>query len=185
LKIGLTQRVLYHNGWAYDSIEHGWYSYLQEHTLTYIPNRLDQDFEDIADRLDALIITGGDDGIMRRNVELKIATQMMYQKKPILGVCHGCFLLQDVLGGQISEIDNHYNTEHWVSYFGELVPVNSYHNLSITKVHDQGTVLCVDHEGNCEAWIEGNLAGVVWHPERMTEPWLPDEIQNLLFKDTK
>jgi gamma-glutamyl-gamma-aminobutyrate hydrolase PuuD len=155
---------------------------LQEHTLTYIPNRLDQDFEDLADRLDALIITGGDDSALRRNVELKIATQMMYQNKLILGVCHGSFMLQSVLGGQVVEIDDHYNVEHWISYFGELITVNSYHTLAITKIHEHGTVLCVDQDGNCEAWIERNLAGVVWHPERMEKPWLPDEIQNLLFK---
>lgn len=183
MKIGLTQRVLLHKGRAYDSIEHGWYSYLQEHTLTYIPNRLDQDFEDLADRLDALIITGGDDSALRRNVELKIATQMMVQKKPIVGVCHGCFLLQDVLGGKVVDIDDHMDVEHRVSYFGELITVNSYHTLAIKQVHTPGTVLCVDQEGNCEAWIESNLAGVVWHPERMKDAWLPDEIENLLFKD--
>jgi hypothetical protein len=33
-----------------------------------------------------------------------------------------------------------------------------------------------------EAWIDGKLAGVVWHPERMDNPWLPDEIHNLLFE---
>lgn len=185
MKIGLTQRVLLHKGRAYDSIEHGWYSYLQEHTLTYIPNRLDQDFEDLADRLDALIITGGDDGVLRRNVELKIATQMMYQKKPILGVCHGCFLLQDVLGGKIVDIEGHSDTEHSISYFGEMITVNSHHTLAIKQVHKHGTVLCVDQEGNCEAWIERNLAGVVWHPERMETAWLPEEIKNLLFKENK
>lgn len=185
MKIGLTQRVLTHKGRAYDSIEHGWYSYLQEHTLTYIPNRLDQDFEDIALRLDALIITGGDDSALRRNIELKIATQMMLQKKPILGVCHGCFLLQDVLGGTIIEIDNHMDTEHLISYFGEMITVNSYHNLAIKQVHQRGTVLCIDQDQNCEAWIDSNLAGVAWHPERMETPWLPEEIKNLLFKDQK
>ena len=183
MKIGLTQRVLFHKGRAYDSIEHGWYSYLQQHTLTYIPNRLDQDFEDIALRLDALIITGGDDSVLRRNVELKIATQMMYQKKPILGVCHGAFLLQSVLGGVIIDINDHSDTEHLISYFGEMITVNSHHSLAIKQVHEHGTVLCVDQDGNCEAWIERNLAGVVWHPERMVTPWLPDEIEDLLFKD--
>jgi hypothetical protein len=36
-----------------------------------------------------------------------------------------------------------------------------------------------------EAWIDGPLAGVVWHPERMNQPWLPDEIEDLLFKEKK
>ena len=77
MKIGLTQRVLYHKGRAYDSIEHSWYSYLKNHTLTFIPNRLDQDFEQLAESIDALIITGGDDSVLRRTTELKVASAMM------------------------------------------------------------------------------------------------------------
>jgi hypothetical protein len=75
LKIGLTQRILYHNGQAYDSTQHGWYSYLQGHTLVPIANRVDQDFEQLAVDVDALIITGGDDSLLRRTVELKLAGQ--------------------------------------------------------------------------------------------------------------
>lgn len=180
MKIGLTQRILYHNGQAYDSTEHGWYSYLKDHTLVSIPNRTDQDFNKLADELDCLVITGGDDSALRRAVELKISTQLMKQGKPILGVCHGAFLLTDILGGHVVEVEGHRNVEHKVSYFGELIAVNSYHNLGIQKPHNSATILCVDADGNCEAWIDGTIAGVVWHPERMKEPWLPDEIIQLL-----
>ena len=180
MKIGLTQRVLYHKSRAYDSIEQGWYSYLKDHTLTVVANRLDQDFEQLADSLDALIITGGDDSARRRATELKLAGTMLKRNKPIIGICHGAFLLTDVLGGTVDEVSGHMDMEHDVEYFGELVSVNSYHNLAITKPHTRATILCRDGLGNCEAWIDDNIAGVVWHPERMTTPWLPDEIQGLL-----
>ena len=85
MKIGLTQRVLYHKGRAYDSIEHGWYSYLKEHTLVFIQNRQDQDFQQLATDIDALIITGGDDSAIRRLTELKLATEVMKQQKPVIG----------------------------------------------------------------------------------------------------
>ena len=42
------------------------------------------------------------------------------------------------------------------------------------------TVLVVDPHGNCEAWIDKTIAGITWHPERMDDPWIPDEIQDLL-----
>jgi len=184
LKIGLTQRVLFHKGRAYDSIEHGWYYYLNGHTLVPIANRSDQDFKSIAADLDALIITGGDDSILRRHTELKLSIEVMMLKKPILGVCHGCFLLTDIVGGHIDEIDGHMDTEHDVQYFGEIVRVNSYHNLYIQQPHTTATILATDPDGRCESWIDHHLAGVVWHPERMKEPWLPDEITNLLFKET-
>jgi gamma-glutamyl-gamma-aminobutyrate hydrolase PuuD len=180
LQVGLTQRVLFHKGRAYDSIEHGWYQYLKNHTLTFIANRTDQDFIQLAKDLDLLIITGGDDHPVRRVTELKLASAMMALGKPILGVCHGCFLLVDVLRGEVGEVADHRDTEHFVNYFGNPVLVNSYHNQAITRLHDSGTILCTDEQGLCEAWIDDNLAGVVWHPERMATPWLPDEIQNLI-----
>jgi gamma-glutamyl-gamma-aminobutyrate hydrolase PuuD len=179
MNIGLTQRVLVHNKQAYDSTDQAWYRYLEGHTLSFIPNRTNQDFKHVADTLDCLIITGGDDSPLRRVAELKIATEMMKQQKPILGVCHGSFLLQDVLGGTIESIDNHYNTEHTVYYNDQEFTVNSYHMLSIKSAC--GNTVVIDNDGNTEAWIDGNIAGVVWHPERMEHPWLPTEINNLIY----
>ena len=142
---------------------------------------MDQDFNALADQLDCFIITGGDDRLIRRTTELRLATAMMLRKKPILGICHGCFLLTDTLGGTVGKKDGHRNgVEHSVQYNGKDVIVNSYHGLCITKPHATATVLATDADGDCEAWIDGNVAGVVWHPERMTEPFLPDEIVNLI-----
>lgn len=180
MKIGLTQRILVHKGRAYDSIEHEWYQYLKDHTLVTIPNIQDQNFLQLAQELDALIITGGDDNPLRRVVEIRIATEMSKLIKPILGVCHGCFLLADLLGSEITEIPDHVNTEHPVNYQGGLVVVNSYHNLCINRLHNSGVVLATDMHDHCEAWIDGHIAGVVWHPERMDDPWLPEEISNLI-----
>ena len=183
--IGLSQRILHHRARAYDAIEHGWYSYLKHHTLTCIPNSLTQDFSSLADSLDAFVITGGDDSALRRTVEIKLASAMMQRNKPVIGVCHGAFLLADLLGGQISDVKDHHSVEHSVEYFGEVQIVNSYHDLAIRQLHKTGTALCRDNDNNVEAWIDGKLAGVVWHPERMANPWLPDEIEDLLFKEKK
>ena len=187
LKIGLTQRVLFHKGRAYDSLEHLWYVYLKSHTLVPIANRADQDFIELANSIDALVITGGDDSAIRRTTELKLVIETIKQQKPVVGVCHGCFLLTDILGGTVGKIDGHLGTAHQVNYFGETKLVNSFHNLYIEQLQDTATELATDEHGNCEAWIDRRLAiaGVVWHPERMPVPWLPDEINNLLFKETK
>lgn len=155
------------------------------HTLFYLPNNLDLDFDAIADSLDSFIITGGDDSTLRRTVETKLASAMMQRNKPVIGICHGAFLLTDLLGGTVVNISKHMDQLHPVLYFGEVKLVNSFHNLAISKLHSTGTTLCTDMSGHIEAWIDGKLAGVVWHPERMGSPWLPDEIHNLLFKETK
>jgi gamma-glutamyl-gamma-aminobutyrate hydrolase PuuD len=115
---------------------------LKHHTLTCIPNSLTQDFSSLADSLDAFVITGGDDSALRRTVEIKLASAMMQRNKPVIGVCHGAFLLADLLGGQISDVKDHHSVEHSVEYFGEVQIVNSYHDLAIRQLHKTGTALC-------------------------------------------
>jgi GMP synthase-like glutamine amidotransferase len=178
MKIGLTQRVLFHKNRAHDSIEHGWYNYLRGHTLVFIPNDPSLDFTSTADDLDLLIITGGDDSAVRRATELKVASQVLLRKKPILGICHGAFLLTDVLGGSVAPCEGHMDTEHQIFYDDQVRVVNSYHTHTITLPHRSATTLVRDDNGNCEAWIDGNVAGIVWHPERMTDPWIPPEISH-------
>jgi gamma-glutamyl-gamma-aminobutyrate hydrolase PuuD len=153
---------------------------LKDHTLSFIPNRTDQDFQTLAQRLDAFVITGGDDSTIRRLVETKLARLMLEAGKPVIGICHGCFLLTALLGGVIGECATHMDTLHSVYYFGEERTVNSHHNQQIRTLHSTATPLVVDPEGYCEAWIDGCMAGIVWHPERMLAPWIPDEIEDLL-----
>jgi gamma-glutamyl-gamma-aminobutyrate hydrolase PuuD len=181
--IGLSQRILYHKGRAYDSIEHGWYSYLKGDMLFFIQNNLDQDFDKLADMIDVLILTGGDDSALRRTVETKLASKVMQRNKPVIGICHGALLLTDLMGGFVEETMCHNDVLHQVYYFGEERTVNSHHSLAIRKLHTTGTELVVDTEGNCEAWIDKKLAGVMWHPERMLHPWMPDEIQDLIWRN--
>lgn len=182
MKIGLTQRVLFHKERAYDAIEHGWYSYLKDHTLVFIPNNTEQDFGQLAKDIDLLIITGGNDDPIRVLTEIRAATAVLKQNKPIIGVCHGAFLLTTMLGGEIGKIAGHSDTEHVVQYNKELIRVNSYHSNCITQTPQRAQILCTDSNGHCEAWIDQKIAAIVWHPERMSEPWLPDEITRL-FND--
>ena len=179
MNIGLTQRILSYNDISYDSIEHGWYTFLNKHELTFVSNRLDQEFDAMANQLDALIITGGDDSPLRRVVETKLAAQMLAKQKPIIGICHGCFLLTTLLGGEVGEIENHHGVDHAVTYNGQEYTVNSYHSLCVNKPPPSAISLAQDGDC-CEAWIDGKIAGVVWHPERMMNPWLPPEIESLL-----
>lgn len=182
MKIGLSQRVLLHKNRAYDALEHGWYSYLQAHTLFPIANNYKQDFVQLATQLDCFVITGGDDSTIRRITEIRLATQMIARQKPVIGICHGAFLLSDILGGKIVNVNGHKDCEHQINYFGELFTVNSFHDLTIKYPQKTATILANDHDGNCEAWIDGLTAAIVWHPERMSNPWIPEEIHSLINK---
>jgi gamma-glutamyl-gamma-aminobutyrate hydrolase PuuD len=178
MRIGLTQRVLLHRDRAYDSLEHSWYEYLQGHTLISIPNRLPISIPDI----DLLIITGGDDHPVRNQIELELVDSMLSRDLPIIGVCHGCQLLTQRLGGSVVPVEDHQDSYHEVFYQDESHLVNSYHKLRIELSPPGATVLARDPDGYPEAWIQGRTAGIMWHPERMTQPWIPEEIQLLLTR---
>lgn len=180
MRIALSQRILYHKGRAYDATEHGWYTLLNGNNLFFVPNTMNQDFDLIADSVDSFIITGGDDSDLRRSIELKLASKMMQRNKPVVGICHGAFLITELLGGEVKEIENHLDTDHYIFYNREAIEVNSHHSLGIVKEHPAATVLCRDYFGNVEAFVDGNLAGIVWHPERMEKPWIPPEIALML-----
>ena len=178
MRIGLTQRVLLHKGRAYDSLDHSWYEFLQGHTLVSIPNRLPISCPDI----DLLIITGGDDHPVRNHVECELFDVMSARNVPVIGICHGCQLLTQQLGGTVVPVDGHMDSYHEITYHSEQHLVNSYHRLRIEQPPPGATVLAHDPDGNVEAWIHERTAGIMWHPERMTEPWIPREIQLLLSR---
>ena len=69
---------------------------------------------------------------------------------------------------------------HEVNYAGRRIVVNSHHDQTITKTHSAARVLATDDNGNCEAWIDRLLAGIIWHPERMKAPFIPAEIQQVI-----
>jgi gamma-glutamyl-gamma-aminobutyrate hydrolase PuuD len=176
MRIGLTQRVLLHRGRAYDSLEHSWYEYFQGHTLVSIPNRLPLEIPDI----DVLIITGGDSHPVRNQVEHELVDHMLSRNFSVIGVCHGCQLLTQRLHGSVVPVEDHQDSYHEVTYHGEQHLVNSYHRLRIERPPKNATVLAHDPDGYAEAWILDRTAGIMWHPERMAQPWIPAEIQHLL-----
>jgi gamma-glutamyl-gamma-aminobutyrate hydrolase PuuD len=178
MRIGLTQRVLFHRDRAYDSLEHSWYEYLQGHTLIPIPNRLCSPFPDV----DLLLITGGDDHPVRNQIEHELTNSMLSRNLPVIGVCHGCQFLTTKLGGTVVPVEDHQDCYHEVEYHGAQHLVNSYHKLRIEQTPPGATVLARDPDGYVEAWILGRTAGVMWHPERMAQPWIPNEIQQLLTR---
>lgn len=177
MKIGLSQRVLTHNGIVHDSLERNWYRFLSGHELLPIPNcREDLDYETLADSLDLLILTGGGNEEIRVTTEIYLATEMVKLGKPILGVCHGAFLLTEILGGRTGEKQDHMMVDHLVYNNGSPYTVNSYHNIFVDKPPPDSVVLCTDEDGDVEAWYKGNICAIVWHPERMLMPYVPSEI---------
>ena len=127
-----------------------------------------------------MIITGGTLNSLKKDTELAIIEKMMQRGKPIVGVCTGALLIAEMLGATIQTIPNHNNIEHYVMYNGEAIKVNSHHGVGITNMNEKGEILCLSDTGEVEAFVHNNLAGVMWHPQRMINPWIPPEIAFLL-----
>lgn len=129
----------------------------------------------------------------RDTFDLTLIKYAIKMKKPILGICRGCQILNVALGGDLyqdcSQAEN-YKVSHiqkcnttqgshtidiekesyLYSIFGEKEIVNSYHHMSIKNMADEFKVVAKSKDGIIEA-IESNnelfILGVQWHPEMM------------------
>lgn len=185
MNIGLTQRIFINNNIAYDCLEHGWYNLLSSHTLFNIANNPEQDFAKLIQDLDLIIFTGGDASPKRFLTEVRLLTECYLQNKSILGVCHGAFFINQLEDGINEECDGHHNTQHTVTMYDKQYTVNSFHTNKITKVADSFDVLATTADGDIEAFKHKTRSvwGIVWHPERMDNPVLPNDLERFLHDE--
>jgi gamma-glutamyl-gamma-aminobutyrate hydrolase PuuD len=182
MNIAVSKRTILLRGNIYDAIEDSWYSYFKDHNLTFIANRLDQDFDKLAENVDCFVITGGDNKKIRRSTERRMTVAMMKLNKPVIGICHGAFFLTKFLGGKLDKKEGHRTGEHTVTYKEQEYLVNSSHRYYIKSLPSNAQILATDADGDPEAWIDHNFAGVVWHPERLESGWIPTEIAKFFEK---
>jgi gamma-glutamyl-gamma-aminobutyrate hydrolase PuuD len=180
MKIGVSKSIINYNGFTYDAIDQGWYNILKGHNVFCIPNTLNQDFNAVADDLDSLILTGGEYTEIRTSVELALVRKMTAHNKPIIGIANSAFEIAEGIGGELESIERHSEIDHPIFYHREVLEVNSYHTKCIKNLPKSANVLCLDYLGNVEAFINNNVAGIVWNPEKMVKPWIPPEIAYML-----
>jgi anthranilate/para-aminobenzoate synthase component II len=179
MKIAITQRPTTINGFDYDATAQGWYDFLPHHSIIPIANYVTS----IDIEFDMLVISGGEDTPQRHIVEQHYFELALTHNKPILGVCHGAFFINEYYSGTTKTVEGHHNTEHSVFLQGSLQTVNSYHKLAVDKLARGLAVVARDTSSNVEAFKHKKLPiwGIVWHPERMQEPVLPKDLKGLLF----
>lgn len=180
MRIGLSQSIINYNGFAHDAIDHGWYSILSGHNLFCIPNTLNQDFNAVTDNLDSLILTGGEYTELRTSVELALVRNMTEHNKPIIGIADSAFEIAESIGGELASIERHSDADYPIFYHREVLEVNNYHSKFIKNLPKSANVLCLDYLGNVQSFINENVAGIVWNPEKMSKPWIPPEIAYML-----
>jgi len=180
--IALTQREVDIRGWQYDCTSQAWYQFLQRHTMRLIPNRTGDSKKWHLKGVDCLLLTGGDASPNRNRVEEFAVNYFLDQGLPIIGVCHGAFFLNHYLGGRNGDIEGHMDTRHKITMEGHEHYVNSYHTLSLDRLSNELDATAWDKQGHPEAFKHRyqEVWGVLWHPERMDQPVLPTDLQELL-----
>jgi gamma-glutamyl-gamma-aminobutyrate hydrolase PuuD len=186
MKILISTRTLESpGGFSFDGFERGFYSLFEHHELTALINKRNQNFNNLAAEHDLLVLSGGDDHPARLLAEIEMIKQFRLRKKPILGICHGAFLLTQLMGGQCVPVTGHRRTEHVIWYKYQQRLVNSYHGSAITAAPNDAKVLATDDAGNIESWQFENVMAIVWHPERdLNQYWMPDEFYLDILKES-
>lgn len=166
-----------------DSISHDWIELIELWGMMplLIPNSISDPAAYI--RLlkpDAIILTGGDDlcpGSKRDSLEASLLNYALHNNLPVLGVCRGMQLINVLLGGKITPLEDHVDTYHkvtvkepWAGIFGQSIEVNSYHTSGVAEMSLAPDLveMAVDADGFIEAFCHKSkpLAAVMWHPER-------------------
>lgn len=178
MKIAISQRQIEINGIVYDCLEQGWYHLFVNHEIIPLPN-----LSNIAIDVDMLVLSGGENTEDRYQTEVACSLWAIENDIPILGVCHGAFLLNYLHSGiNAKDIKNHHNTEHEIRMEGKTYTVNSYHHMAIDELG-----IDLDPIAHCDAMVEGfkhrnrDIWGLVWHPERMDVPVLPSDLKDLIY----
>ncbi|RXT07819.1 gamma-glutamyl-gamma-aminobutyrate hydrolase family protein [Ammoniphilus sp. CFH 90114] len=170
----------------------------------------EQAIRQLASRLDGLLLTGGGDidpflfheeplphlGSItpeRDLLEVLLVREMLFQDKPILGICRGCQILNIAAGGdmyqdiysqsekpllQHSQRAPRYHVSHFVDVQKgtllhritgeEKLKVNSFHHQAVRKLPEGFRVAAASTDGIIEAFDSREHAfvlGVQWHPE--------------------
>jgi GMP synthase-like glutamine amidotransferase len=163
----------------FDALERSWYDLFAGHQLIPVANtkEIDESIE-----FDCLVLTGGPDSVERNTTENNLFYLAEKLDKPIFGFCHGAFAINDLTGGENGNIDGHYGGFHDISLDGTKYTVNSWHSQSIQCLGENMIPIAFDESGGIEAFkhINKDIVGVVWHPERMSSPVLPNVIRNLI-----
>ena len=163
----------------FDALERSWYRLFSGHQLIPVANtkKIDETID-----FDCLVLTGGPDSLERNITENNLFALAEKRNKPIFGFCHGAFAINDITGGINGKIEGHYGDSHMVTLDGDKYEVNSWHSQFIQNLGENMIPIAFDDSGNIEAFrhINKDIVGVVWHPERMHTPVLPNAIKNLI-----
>ena len=164
---------------VFDALERSYYQFLQGHEILPVPNIItvpDIDY-------DCLILTGGPDSVARNQTENLLYADAIKKGKPVVGICHGAFAINDICKGINGHVEGHVDANIKINMEGLEHVVKCFHSQSIEKLAEDFVAIAHDEQGTIEAFKHKTrpVYGIVWHPERMDVPVLPTEVKKLLY----
>tara|TARA_B100000035_G_scaffold142786_1_gene121523 strand:+ start:882 stop:1469 length:588 start_codon:yes stop_codon:yes gene_type:complete len=190
LKIGITQRVIYKNGTPTDILDIGWDVFLKKCGIEYelISNIEKNISRDYLKKFKGIILTGGNsllscngDSKERDKAEKKIYRLAINMQIPIIGVCRGMQLIQEMHGIKLFRIFGHVKKKQKIIINNKTKITNSYHNYGTKKNVRDLIVFAKSVDGLIKGIFskKKKIVGIMWHPER-NNPFKPYDIN--LFK---
>ena len=175
--ISTIEQIRPPRNFVFDALERAYYNFFKGHTLIPAPNTIKVPENDY----DCLVLTGGPDSVARNNTENLLYADALHKDKPIVGICHGAFAINDICKGKNGFVEGHLDSEVTIILEGVEHTVKCYHSQSIQRLADEFIPIAYDKQGNIEAFKHNSkpIYGLLWHPERMTVPVLPTEVKKL------
>ncbi|MEV4237150.1 gamma-glutamyl-gamma-aminobutyrate hydrolase family protein [Nocardia sp. NPDC049737] len=136
-----------------------------------------------------VLLTGGNDltayggtAPERDATERLLLTSALRQHRSVLGVCRGMQMLQHHFGVSLARVSQHAGVDHDIDVQGTPRRVNSYHRWAACDSAEPLDVWARAADGVVESVgsHELRVAGIMWHPERVT---VPDPHDIALFCD--
>lgn len=181
--IAISQRVSTENNHQErrDSLDQRWARFLLSAGCLAlpVPNHAETTARFLAQtRPDGVLLTGGGDiGALggtdpeRDDAEQCLIDWARTESVPILGVCRGMQVIQNLFGASLVPIADHVATEHDISIAGGTRNVNSFHGFGALESVPELDVMARAADGVIEAVRHTHepCLGIMWHPERRAE----------------
>lgn len=165
----------------WDAIDVCWAQFLIECQLLpiYVPNNL-ACLEQLLDEvdIDGILLTGSgevpkaiQDFGHRDKVERRLIEYALAHSIPIRGVCRGMQHLAQFFGATLTPCTGQISKKQTVLFEGQHIEVNSYHNFTLIDLPECFQINGTDTTQTIIKGIkhkEDNVAGIMWHPERLT-----------------
>ena len=160
-----------------DILDIGWDVFLKKCGLEYelITNKENNISRNYLRQFKGIIFTGGNslmscngDSRERDKVEKKIYRLAIHMQIPLIGVCRGMQLIQEMHGIKLFKIFGHVKKKQKLIINNRTAITNSYHNFGTKKNVKELIVFAKSFDGITKGIFskKKRITGIMWHPER-------------------